>query len=107
MRKRARIGYIECWGSHDRGAVVRKIQLLDYDDIVTAIDDLHGAIIAVFGSDSRSASLAKSLYNLACEEAKVLEQESHEKSDREEFEAVHARIAASDTLAKSQGKGLK
>ena len=84
-----------------------KIQILDYDDIVTAIDDLHGAIIAVFGADSRSASWAKALYNIACHEAKILEQESDEKSDQEEFEAAHARLAACDTLAKSQGKGLK
>jgi len=81
--------------------------LKDYDDIVTAIDNLHGAIIDVFGADSRSASLAKELYQCACSEAKVLEKELDEKSDWEEFEAAHARIAASNTLAKSQGKGLK
>jgi len=99
MRHLARSGYIECWGPHDPGEVVTKIQILDYDDIVTAIDNLHGAIIAVFGADSRSASLAKSLYNLACEEAKVLEQESHEKSDDEEFSAAFAAQQSRDAVA--------
>jgi len=48
----------------------------DYDDIVTSIDELHGEAIQVFGPDSLTAAEFKALYDIACKEAKTLEEDS-------------------------------